>query len=62
MGDFFMIGKSCSMRERGEYEKIKEEYNNLYGFDIGINEHIVDLGRCDLETNIVKDEIKLKKG
>lgn len=50
------------MRERTEYEKIKEEYNNLYGFDIGAFEHRVENARNDLGLKVVKSEHKLKKG
>lgn len=50
------------MKERCEYEKIKEEYNNLYGFNIGINEHKVEHKKNDLGLKVVKDELKLKKG
>lgn len=62
MGDFFMMYKTCGMRDRCEYEKIKEEYNNLYGFDIGASEHKVEHKRNDLGLKSVKTEIKLKKG
>lgn len=57
-----MTDKTCGMKERSEYEKIKEEYNNLYGFNIGINEHKVEHIRNDLGLNRVKDEISTKKG
>ncbi len=57
-----MVEKSCGMKDRCEYEKVMEEYNNLYGFNIGINEHRVENKRNDLGLKVVKDEIKLKKG
>ncbi len=57
-----MMNKSCIMKERSEYEKVREEYNNVYGFNIGINEHKVEHNRSDLGLKAVKTEIKLKKG
>ena len=53
--------KSCSLNKRGEYQKIKEEYNNLFGFNLGNSEHTSDQNKTDLSLNIVKERINLKK-
>ena len=53
--------KSCKLNERGEYQKIKEEYNNLFGFNLGNSEHSSDQNKTDLSLNIVKERINLKK-
>lgn len=53
--------KSCKLNKKGEYQKIKEEYNNLFGFNISDSEHTSDQNKTDLSLNIVKERINLKK-
>ncbi len=54
--------KTSLLKDRSSYEKVKDEYNNLYGFNIGINEHSSDDLKSDLNRNTLKDEFKIKKG
>ncbi len=44
MGDK-MKNKCAPLEEKNEYGKIQSEYNNLYGFDIGNNEHLSALAK-----------------
>ena len=53
--------KSCKLNKRGEYQKIKEEYNNLFGFNVSDLEHTSDQNKTDLSLNIVKERINVKK-
>lgn len=43
MGDK-MKNKCANLEEKTEYGKIQNEYNNLYGFDIG-NEHMSSVSK-----------------
>lgn len=56
-----MKSKCCNLNILGEYGKIKEEYNNLFGYNLGFNEHSSDQNKTDLSLNIVKENINVKK-
>lgn len=56
-----MNSKSSKLGNNCEYEKVMREYNNLYGFNLGINEKTTDSKKTDLSLNTVKDRINVKK-
>lgn len=60
MGDFFMIEKLSSIEEKNEYEKIKSDYSNDYGYNLGFNSKVSSVNKED-DDKIVNELLNIKK-
>lgn len=55
-----MFDKVSSLNEKDEYEKIKKDYNNNYGYNVGINSMSSKENKDNLDKS-VKDLLITKK-
>lgn len=55
-----MFDKLSSLSEKNEYEKIKKDYNNNYGYNVGISSMSSKVNKDSLDKS-VKDLLITKK-
>lgn len=55
-----MFDKLSSLKEKSEYEKIKKDYNNNYGYNVGISSMSSKENKDSLDKS-VKELLIIKK-